>query len=195
MKTTPPITPTPEPFELHSPILSTVAKLAVPLTLYVSLIIFFQGHNKPGGGFIAGVLAAAAGVIGLLAFGPKNPATFPRIYVVILSLLIYPVSGYCASALALITGLVFHFTVRNVTIAQYPWWKMTCIGMLIAIITGLVPLMAGYTFMDHTVWHPDLPLLGKDHLPSASFFDLGVFLIVMGTLTTIFVELGLEGEK
>lgn len=195
MKTPPPITPSPEPFVLHSPILATVAKLAVPLTIYVAMVIFFQGHNKPGGGFIAGVIAAVAGVVGLLAFGPKNAATFPRVYVVLIALAILPTSGYCASAITLIVGLGFHHTVRNATLADYPWWKMTCVGMLISIITGIVPLLAGYAFMDHTVWHTHLPILGADHLPSATFFDLGVFLIVLGTLTTIFVELGLEGQR
>ena len=52
-----------------SPVLRTVARMAVPLTVVVSIIIFFQGHNMPGGGFIAGVLVAAAGAMYLLAFG------------------------------------------------------------------------------------------------------------------------------
>jgi multisubunit Na+/H+ antiporter MnhB subunit len=72
---------------------------------------------------------------------------------------------------------------------------MACVGLLISLATGIVPLLAGYAFMDHTVWHTNIPLFGHDHLPSATFFDLGVFLIVMGTLTTIFVELGLEGGQ
>ncbi len=195
MKTPPPTTKPPEPFELHSPILSTVARLAVPLVIYVAMVIFYQGHNKPGGGFIAGVLAAVAGVVGLLAFGPKNPATFPRIYVPLIALIILPTSGYCASVITLIVGLAFHHTVKHATIADYPWWKMACVGLLISITTGIVPLLGGYAFMDHTVWDTHLPILGHDHLPSATFFDLGVFLIVIGTLTTIFVELGLEGER
>ncbi len=180
--------------ENPSPVLATVARLAVPLVLYGALIVFFQGHNKPGGGFIAGVLAAIAGVIGLLAFGPHQAARFPRWYVPIMCLLMWPISGYCAAAIALVVGLIFHATVGQRTIAQYPWWRMTCVGMIIALVTGIAPLLGGHAFMDHVIWHPDLPVLGKDHLPSATFFDLGVFLIVMGTLTTIFVELGLEGD-
>ena len=71
---------------------------------------------------------------------------------------------------------------------------MACVGLLISITTGIVPMLGGYAFMDHAVWHFHLPVLGADHLPTATFFDLGVFLIVMGTLTGIFVELGQEGE-
>ena len=45
----------------ESPILRTVAGYAIPFTLLVALRIFFQGHDEPGGGFIAGVLVASAG--------------------------------------------------------------------------------------------------------------------------------------
>lgn len=189
---TPAVTP---PFELHSPIMATVARLCVPLTMYVALIIFFQGHNKPGGGFIAGVLAAAAGSISLLAYGTQERATFPRWLAPLLAILILPISGYSAVVITIVVGLLFHACVRNVTLAQFPWWRMACVGLLTSITTGIVPMLGGYAFMDHAVWHFHLPLLGEDHLPSATFFDLGVFLIVVGTLMTIFVELALEGDE
>lgn len=184
-----------QPFEVSSPIMSTVARFAVPLTMYVALIIFFQGHNKPGGGFIAGVLGAAAGCVSLLAFGTRERATFPRWLVFVLAVLIYPTSGYSAALIAIVVGCVFHFFVRNVTIGQFAWWRMACVGLLVTVFTGVVPLVAGYAFMDHAVWHFHLPIIGDDHLPSATFFDIGVFLIVVGTLMTIFVELGLEGGE
>lgn len=41
-------------------IVRQVMKAVVPLMLLVSLNFFLQGHNLPGGGFIAGVMAAAA---------------------------------------------------------------------------------------------------------------------------------------
>ncbi len=37
-----------------------VIKAVAPLMLLVSLNFFLQGHNLPGGGFIAGVMSAAA---------------------------------------------------------------------------------------------------------------------------------------
>jgi len=55
-----------------------------------------------------------------------------------------------------------------------------------------VPFARGFTFMDHGILDFHLPLLGHQHVPTATFFDLGVYLIVLGTLMTIFVELGLE---
>jgi len=190
---TEPNTPT-QPVEPHSPILGSVARLAVPLTFYVALIIFFQGHNKPGGGFIAGVLAVAASGISLLAFGVHRPFRFAWWIVPVLGVAIYPISGYCAVAITLVVGTLMYFSIGGRTVANYPWWRMACVGLLISITTGIVPMFGGYAFMDHAVWHTHLPVLGDDHLPTATFFDLGVFLIVMGTLTGIFVELGQEGE-
>lgn len=41
-------------------IVKQVMKAVIPLMLLVSLNFFLQGHDLPGGGFIAGVMAAAA---------------------------------------------------------------------------------------------------------------------------------------
>jgi multicomponent Na+:H+ antiporter subunit B len=37
-------------------------------------------------------------------------------------------------------------------------------------------------------------VIGLYELPTATFFDLGVYLIVLGTLMTVFVELAQEGR-
>jgi multisubunit Na+/H+ antiporter MnhB subunit len=134
---------------LGSPILRTVARVAVPATVAASVAIFLQGHNLPGGGFIAGVLAAAAGAMHLLAFGLERAA-------------------------------------------KVRWWRISVTGLLVSLMTGTVPLLTGKSFMDHTILHFHLPFLGETHLPTATFFDLGVYLIVLGALMTVFVELGLE---
>ncbi len=136
----------------ESPILRTVARIAVPLTLALSLLIFEQGHDMPGGGFIAGVIAAAAGATYLLAFGIERAA-------------------------------------------RVPWWRIAVLGLLCAIATGMEPWLAGGSFMDHRMIDYELPLFGHGHLPTATFFDLGVYLIVLGTLMTLFVELGLEERR
>jgi len=127
-----------------SPILRVVARFAVPLTLLVAVQIFFQGHNYPGGGFIAGVLATAAGVMYLLAFGTQR-------------------------------------------LARVAWWRLSIVGLGIAVLNGFVPLLRGRAYLDNVTLH-----FGTLHLPTATFFDLGVLLIVIGTLMTIFVELSLE---
>ena len=134
---------------IDSPVLRISTRFAVPIAVAISLVIFLQGHDFPGGGFIAGVIAASAGAMYLLAFGLAGAA-------------------------------------------RVPWWRISIVGLLIAVLTGTVPLLRGFTYMDHGILDLHVPLLGDLHVPTATFFDLGVYLIVLGTLMTIFVELGLE---
>lgn len=54
---------------MNSPILSTGARLLVPLFLAISLYILFRGHNAPGGGFIGGLVAASGFAIRAFASG------------------------------------------------------------------------------------------------------------------------------
>lgn len=127
-----------------TPILHVVARFAVPFTVLVAIRIFFQGHDLPGGGFIAGVLFAAAGAMAFLAFG----------------------LGWAA---------------------RVAWWRVSASGLLVSVSTGIAPMLGGQAYLDNTILH-----LGSFHLPTATFFDLGVAMIVFGTLMTIFVELAQE---
>jgi multicomponent K+:H+ antiporter subunit A len=54
-----------------------VARFVPAMLLAFSTVLFFAGHNAPGGGFIAGLMAAIAIVLLLLAF-PKD--RIPRLY-------------------------------------------------------------------------------------------------------------------
>ena len=45
---------------MKSVILTTAARLLLPLILILSLFVFNRGHNDPGGGFIGGLLAVVA---------------------------------------------------------------------------------------------------------------------------------------
>lgn len=128
----------------HSPIIRVIARYAVPLSIVVAIRIFFQGHDEPGGGFIAGTLLAAAGAMYMLAFGVRR-------------------------------------------VSRFPWWRVAVVGLLVSVTTGTVPFLLGKPFMDNVILH-----LGTVHLPTATFFDLGVMMIVLGTLMTIFLELDLE---
>jgi multicomponent K+:H+ antiporter subunit A len=49
--------------------LRVAARFILPLALAVSAYIFWRGHNLPGGGFIAGLITAAALVLQYMAFG------------------------------------------------------------------------------------------------------------------------------
>ena len=131
----------------RSPVMRVIARFALPLTLIVAARIFLQGHDAPGGGFIAGVLLAAAAAMYLLAFGLRG-------------------------------------------VSEVRWWRISVVGLLVSVLTGTVPFLRGQAYMDNTILH-----IGSVHLPTATFFDLGVMLIVAGTLMTIFVELGKERRR
>jgi multicomponent K+:H+ antiporter subunit A len=62
-------------------------------------------------------------------------------------------------------------------------------GLATACGTGLGAWLFGYPFLTSHTAHVSLPLLGEIHLPSAFVFDLGVFLVVVGTTMLILVAL------
>jgi multicomponent K+:H+ antiporter subunit A len=68
-----------------------------------------------------------------------------------------------------------------------PLWIAT--GLLAAAITGLGAVVAGYPFLTTHTAHVTLPLFGEVHLPSATFFDLGVFAVVVGATLLILTAL------
>jgi multicomponent K+:H+ antiporter subunit A len=67
--------------------------------------------------------------------------------------------------------------------------RWLAIGLLVAAATGLGALGFGYPFLTTHTAHIRLPLIGEVHLPSATFFDLGVFLVVVGATLLILTAL------
>jgi multicomponent Na+:H+ antiporter subunit A len=55
-----------------SPIFRTAARLLMPLLLVFSIFLLLRGHNQPGGGFVAGLVAAAAFALYGIAFGARR---------------------------------------------------------------------------------------------------------------------------
>jgi multisubunit Na+/H+ antiporter MnhB subunit len=57
---------------VDSPIFRTAARLLMPLLLMFSVFLLFRGHNQPGGGFVGGLVAAAAFALYGIAFGVRR---------------------------------------------------------------------------------------------------------------------------
>lgn len=55
--------------ELHPPLLAHIARLLTPLALLVAVFLFFRGHNRPGGGFVAGLVVATVLILLHMACG------------------------------------------------------------------------------------------------------------------------------
>jgi multicomponent K+:H+ antiporter subunit A len=68
-------------------------------------------------------------------------------------------------------------------------------GLLLAIATGAAPFAAGRPFLASRTWHLTLPVVGEVHVPSATFFDLGVFALVVGSTLFILVALAHQSVR
>ena len=130
---------------MKSVILNTVARVMLPLVLIFAIYLLFRGHNAPGGGFIAGVMAGIVVALQYIAFGDEYG------------------------------GKIFGINYRDVF----------AVGLLIAAGTGIVAMICGYPFLTSEVWHLEWPFFGDVEIASAMFFDIGVFLVVVGGILTI----------
>lgn len=145
----------------ESPILATVVQSSLYVVKLLAIWIFLRGHQEPGGGFVAGLLVAAAIALQGLAFGfDAADAIFP-----------------------------------------VPFQFLLGAGLLTAFSTVVGPMLFGETFMQHTWGHLHLPLLGDLEWATAAIFDLGVFLVVVGTMKAVLLNIasekraGLPGES
>jgi multicomponent Na+:H+ antiporter subunit A len=71
-----------------------------------------------------------------------------------------------------------------------PPWTLLSAGLLLASGTALVPLLRGDGPLDQGAIERHLPLLGDIKATSATVFDAGVYLIVVGLVLMIFEGLG-----
>jgi multicomponent K+:H+ antiporter subunit A len=74
-----------------------------------------------------------------------------------------------------------------------PLW--ISVGLLLAAATGLGAVTLGYPFLTTHTAHLSLPVLGAVHLPSATFFDLGVFAVVVGSTLLILTALAHQSVR
>lgn len=100
---------------VFSPILSTAVRYMFPLLLLFSVFLLLRGHNEPGGGFVGGLVAAAAFSFYAIAYGvPAARRTLgmdPSILISV-GLLIAISSGL----LGMLTGQPFMTSL---------WWELT----------------------------------------------------------------------
>lgn len=64
---------------VRSLILKTAIRYLLPLLLLFSLFILFRGHNDPGGGFVAGLLASSAFALYAIGFGVARARLLLRV--------------------------------------------------------------------------------------------------------------------
>lgn len=134
----------------NSLILSTAVKYLIPLLLIFSFFLLLRGHNEPGGGFVGGLIAAAAYALYTIANGVENAKQFLRLEPLFL----------------------------------------IALGLLIALVSGLISLFAGEIFMTGLWMKNEIPVIGKIGTPI--LFDVGVYFLVLGIVTKIIFSLAEE---
>ena len=66
------------------------------------------------------------------------------------------------------------------------------LGLVLAVVTGLVPVVLGEQFMESDLAPFTLPIIGDTKLATSVIFDLGVYLLVVGVVLHVITELGAE---
>ncbi len=137
---------------MQSLILSSTARLLLPLLLMFSVFLLLRGHNEPGGGFVGGLTAAAAMALYAFSFGAEKARS---------------------------------------TLGVSPS-TLTALGLLVVFLSGLVsPILTGEPFLTGIWLSNPIPVIGKVGTPL--FFDIGVFMVVLGVTLMIIFSLSEEG--
>lgn len=134
----------------RSLILDVTVRFVFDAVIVLSLYLLFAGHNQPGGGFVGGLVAAAAIALRYIASGSQDVA--------------------------------FILRVRPSTVLS--------VGLVFATLTALVPVLFGHGPLDHHSVGWDVAQLGRVTVSTATVFDTGVYLVVVGLLLRILEALG-----
>jgi multicomponent Na+:H+ antiporter subunit B len=133
-------------------ILRTATKYLFPLLLLFAVFLLLRGHNEPGGGFVAGLVAASAFALYALS------------------------SGVPAARRAL----------------QLDTHNLIGAGLLLALGSGVYPMLFGRPFLTGLWAKLSLPIIGVMELGTPFIFDIGVSLVVLGVVLLIIFSLAEE---
>jgi len=146
----------------------TVTRTVVPLIAVTAVALLLQGHNLPGGGFIAGVLTTNA---------------FALLYIV------YGVDSVRYN-------LVDAGGERSEPILEGPtgeYARALAVGLAIAVAAGIGAMLLGVPFLTQgVVFIEGVPVYGELEVASALAFDIGVYFVVVGGLLAVLSAVGEE---
>ncbi len=125
---------------MTSGILRTTARLLKPLLLIFSVAVLLRGHNAPGGGFVGGLLAAAAFALQAISTDVDAARRALRVSPHMLigaGLLIAALSG----TVGLLAGRPF-LTAQSLDIA-FPWGGELRLGTVLAFDASVYLVVLG----------------------------------------------------
>ncbi|MGN7183018.1 Na(+)/H(+) antiporter subunit B [Cytobacillus kochii] len=103
------------------------------------------------------------------------------------------VGGLLTSGAILLLLLAYDLqTVRNILPVNFLY--MVAVGLVFAIGTGAGSLIFNKPFLTHAFGDLHVPILGELHLHTATLFDLGVYLVVVGVTMSIIQTIGGDDE-
>ncbi len=111
--------------------------------------LFLRGHDRPGGGFAAGIALATAFILQYMATNTR-------------------------------------WVENRLRISPVQWMGL---GLLCACLTGVGAWLFRAPFLTSHFSYVTVPLIGKMPVASALLFDLGVFLLVIGSTTLMLTAL------
>ncbi len=170
------------------------------------ILVDFRGFDTLGEITVFSV--AVFGVIAMMRLGPRGIRPFGAVRVwfpspilqsfarltlhFMLVLAIYllfrghnaPGGGFIAGVLTAV-AISFEMMAFNLqTFARDTPWdpvRLVVAGLVLAVGTGLSSLIVGYPFLTSAISHSSTVLLGQFEIVSTLAFDLGVYLVVVGT--------------
>jgi multicomponent Na+:H+ antiporter subunit B len=149
----------------------TIARTVVPIVLLTAVALLLQGHNLPGGGFIAGVLTTTAFALVYIVYGREY----------LQRQLLATVDPAEADGDPLLDGAVGEYG------------RAFTVGLTLAAGAGLGAIALGGNFLAQgVVFVEPVPVYGEIEIASALAFDLGVYFVVVGALLTILAVVGAE---
>lgn len=134
---------------MHTLILKAATRLLAGLILVFAAYLLFRGHNAPGGGFAAALVAGTGFALVAISEGP------------------------------LTVRRAIHADPRRIAM-----W-----GLAIAIVSGLAGVVAGKPFLTGLWWTPSAGAWTSLAVGTPIFFDIGVFLTVLGAILTLILAL------
>jgi multicomponent Na+:H+ antiporter subunit B len=68
------------------------------------------------------------------------------------------------------------------------------IGLFVSTSTALIPLLLGDSLLESHIWKLTVPVIGDVKIVSSTFFDIGVYLLVIGVVLSVLVALGVDQD-
>lgn len=68
------------------------------------------------------------------------------------------------------------------------------VGLFISAATALTPLFVGDSLLESHIWKWKVPVIGDVKVVSSTFFDIGVYILVIGVVLSILTALGIDQD-